>query len=194
MNKLETTRIMAVLQAAYPQFYTKKTMDELNAIANLWTEMFSDEPYELVAMATKALIKTRTSTFPPGIGEINEKIMQITTPEDMSAMEAWACVAKAIRNGLYGAEKEFNSLDSIIQKIVGSPQQLREWAMMDSDTVNSVIASNFRQSYNARVKNEREYIALPSAVKAFMAHLSDGMDMKKITGGSKDETQAGEPL
>lgn len=187
MNRAETLRIMAVLQAAYPQFYAKKSKEELDSIVNLWAEMFEDEPYNLVAMAIKALIKTRVSTFPPGIGEINEKIMQITQPEEIPAMQAWASVLKAICNGYYSAEKEFNALDPIIQKIVGSPQQLREWSMMDSDTVNSVIASNFRQSYNAKIKANREYIALPLSVKQYIEDLSVKMNIKQIEGNEKQE-------
>lgn len=186
MNRTDTLKIMAVLQAAYPQFYAKKSKEELDGIVNLWTEMFADEPYQVVAMATKALIKTRVSTFPPGIGEINEKIMQLTQPEETSDMEAWSMVASAIRNSAYNSQREFEKLPPVVQKIVGSPAQLREWSQMDSETVNSVVASNFQRSYKARAKNEREYAALPSAVKEFMGRLSGGMDMKKITGGVHD--------
>lgn len=186
MNRPETLKIMAVLQAAYPQFYAKKSKEELDGIVNLWAEMFADEPYQVVAMATKALIKTRVSTFPPGIGEINEKIMQLTQPEEDTAMEAWAMVASAIRNSAYNSQREFDKLPPVVQKIVGSPSQLFEWSQMDSKTLGSVVASNFRDSYNARAKHEREYMALPSAVKEFMGRLTEGMDMKKITGGVHD--------
>ena len=184
MNRPETLKIMAVLQAAYPQFYAKKSREELDGIVNLWVEMFAEEPYQLVAMATKALIKTRTSTFPPGIGEINEKIMQITQPEDASAMEAWGAVMTAIRNSAYNSQREFDKLPPLVRKIVGSPAQLFEWSQMDSKTINSVVASNFRESYNARAKNEREYIALPPTVKAYMEMLAGKMEMRQIEGGT----------
>lgn len=182
MNQMETIAIMAVLETAYPQFYAKKSQEEKMDAINLWAEMFADEPSEIVAMAVKALIKTRESTFPPGIGEINAKIMQITQPEEMTELEAWAMVAKALRNSGYSSQEEFEKLPPAVQKIVGSPAQLQEWSKMDSDTVNSVIASNFQRSYKARAKNNREYNALPSTVKAFMAQLASGMDMKQIEG------------
>lgn len=182
MTKTETIKIMAVLRAAYPQYYAKQSDEDLQGIVNLWAEMFDDEPYEVVAMATKALIKTRTSTFPPTIGEINERIQQIVQPEQDTAMEAWGAVIKAIRNGNYGYREEFEKLPPLAQKIVGSPNQLREWALMDSETINSVVASNFRQSYNAKAKNEREYIALPKTVKAYMKTLTDKLTLKQIEG------------
>lgn len=183
MNRPETLRIMAVLQAAYPQFYAKKSPVELDGIVNLWAEMFEDEPYQLVAMATKALIKTRTSTFPPGIGEISEKIQQISTPEEMTEMEAWAMVSNALRNSAYNSQKEFDKLPEVVRRVVGSPGQLREWSQMDVDEVGTVVASNFQRSYRARAKSEREYTALPSSVKGFMQAIADKMDIKQIGGG-----------
>lgn len=193
MNRVETMKIMAVLQAAYPQFYAKKGPEEVEGIVNLWAEMFEEEPYQVVAMAVKALIKTRASTFPPGIGEINEKIMQITQPVETSAMEAWAMVADAVRNSAYSSRQEFEKLPPVVQKLVGSPAQLFEWSQMDSKTLSSVVASNFRESYNARAKHERDYIALPSSVKAYMEALAGKMDMKSIEEG-RSNAKTREPV
>lgn len=191
MNRTETIKIMAVLRAAYPQYYVKQSNADLQDIVNLWTEMFADEPYNLVAMAVKALIKTRESTFPPGIGEINARIMQLTQPEELSEMEAWALVSQAVRNSAYNSQREFDRLPEVVQRVIGSPAQLREWSQMDSDTVNSVISSNFQRSYRARAKNEREYIALPSSVKAYMEQLAGGMDIKQLEEKTrKDEESA----
>lgn len=189
MDRSETIKILAVLRAAYPQFYAKQTNDDLQGIVNLWADMFEDEPYQLVAAATKALIKTRTSTFPPGIGEISEKIRQISAPEEMTEAEAWALVAAAVRNGTYGAEKEFNALPPMLQRLVGSPRQLKEWAAMDADAVNSVVASNFQRSYKARAKNEREYAALPSSIKDYMAAIADGMRSRNWKEAKHDGQQ-----
>lgn len=181
MDRTETVKVLSVLRAAYPQFYAKQTAGDLNGIVALWTDMFADEPYQLVAAATKALIKTRSSNFPPTIGEVSEKVRQISTPEGMTEAEAWALVAAAIRNGTYGAEKEFNALPPMLQRLVGSPRQLKEWAAMDADAVNSVVASNFQRSYKARAKSDQEYQALPSSVKGYVAAIADGMKMPELT-------------
>ena len=198
MDRTETIKIMAVLRAAYPQYYAKQSADDLNGIVALWNEMFSDETYDVVAMAVKALIKTRVSTYPPGIGEITEKIMQITQPEQMTEMEAWALVRLAIRgasmdpssrlftNGVQSeqtsAEVNFDRLPPILQRLVHSPSQLAAWERLPNDEIETVIQSNFMRSYRARAKNEREYIALPSSVKTFMEALSDGMKMPQLEG------------
>ncbi len=194
MNRIDTIKLMTVLQTAYPQFYARKSNEEMNDAINLYMDMFQDEPAELVAMAVKALIKTRTSTWPPSIGEINEKIMQISQPEEMTEQEAWGYVAKALRNSSYNSAEEYEKLPPVVQRLVGSPNQLREWAQMDSDTVNSVVASNFQRSYRARAKNERDFLALPSSVKTYMAALADGMKMPELPTAAEDARRKNEMI
>ena len=167
-------------------FYAKKTQQEREDAIRLWAEMFADEPGELVAMAVKALIKSRISTFPPGIGEITEKIQQITQPDEMTELEAWSLVAKAVSNSAYNSGEEFRKLPPVVQRLVGAPSQLKEWAIMDSETFNSVVASNFQRSYKVRAKNERDYLALPSSVKTFMASIAEGMKMPALPSAEKN--------
>ena len=57
---------------------------------------------------------------------------------------------------------------------------------MDSETFNSVVASNFQRSYKVRAKNERDYLALPSSVKTFMASIAEGMKMPALPSAEKN--------
>lgn len=180
MDRAETIKVLTVLRAAYPQFYAKQTAGDLQNIVALWADMFEGESYQLVAAATKALIKTRGSNFPPSIGEISAKVRQISTPAGMTEAEAWGLVARAIRNGSYGAEREFEALPPTLQRLVGSPRQLRDWAAMDADEVNSVVASNFQRSYRARAASEREFDALPSSIKSYAASLAEATKMPEL--------------
>jgi hypothetical protein len=116
--------------------------------------------------------------FPPVIGQVKEYIRKLTAPEEMTEQEAWALVAKAIRNGTWGAKEEFEALPPQIQRIVGSPTQLSDWAKMDSDSVHSVVASNFQRSFRAKAKADKEYAALPSEVKAAIGGLSNMMRLE----------------
>jgi len=171
----ETLSIMAVLKAAYPNFYRDMKRSEAEGIVSLWTEMFKDEPAEIVAVAVKAHIVNDKKGFPPHIGAIKEAILKIKRPDEMTEMEAWALVDKATRNAKYGAREEFEKLPPLIQRLVGSPNQLREWAMMESDKVASIVSSNFQRSFRARATSEREFLALPADVRGVMEQLADGM-------------------
>lgn len=182
MTREETLTVLAVLKAAYPSFYKDMKRDEAEQIVRLWTEMFADEPARLVASAVKAHIATDEKGFPPHIGAIKTAIRKLTQPDEMTEMEAWGLVRHAIGNGIYGAAKEFEKLPKLIQRIVGSPGQLREWAVMDEETLNSVVASNFQRSYRMRAESEREFMALPSEIRETVGKLADGFAMPALTG------------
>ena len=104
-------------------------------------------------------------------------------PDELTAMEAWNLVAKALRNSAYGSEEEFAKLPPAVQRVAHSPSQLREWALMDADTVQSVVASNFQRAYTARQKSDREFEALPPAVRQYVAALTEGESVLKRLEG-----------
>lgn len=189
MNKTETKKIMAILWAAYPGFYAKASDGDRSAAVDLWQTCFAAEPYELVSAAVYALIKTRPNSFPPAIGEVTAQIQRLTKPDEMTAMEAWNLVAKALRNSVYGSEEEFAKLPSAVQRIAHSPSQLREWALMDADTVQSVIASNFQRSYTARRKSDQEFEALPPEIRQYVASITD--KVVKALPSETEELQKG---
>ena len=178
MDRQETMKILSVLRGAYPAFYRDTSRQEAEAIVNLWAGMFAEDDYQMVAAAVKALIVADKKGFPPVIGQVKEYIRKLTAPEEMTEQEAWALVSKAIRNGTWGAKEEFEALPPQIQRIVGSPTQLSDWAKMDSDSVHSVVASNFQRSYRARVKADKEYAALPADVKLAVGGLADRMRLE----------------
>ena len=183
MTRREALAVMAMLKTAYPTFYKDLSKEELNAAVNLWATMFSEESIQVVTEAIKALMCTLK--YPPTIADVKEKIALITQPLAMTEMEAWDMVRRAI--SYYHANEAFASLPPILQKIVGSPNQLREWALMNVETVNSVIQSNFMRSYKAKVAQEKEYAMLPESTRQLIQSIAVKMDMKAITGGKANE-------
>lgn len=181
MTSEETVKILSVLRGAYPQFYKNTTKQEAYDTINLWAEMFSDDDFMIVAAAVKALIAGDEKGFPPVIGQVKARIRQITKPQEMTEGEAWALVAKAIRNSAYDSRKEFDALPGDIQRIVGAPSQLKDWGTMDSDTVHSVVASNFQRAYRVKAEQRKNYDALPGDVKQIVAQIS-GKSAPRIEG------------
>ena len=180
MNRIETLTIMKVLQAAYPNFYKGMTKGAADDIVDLWATMFADDPVEVVALAVKSHIASDSKGFPPHIGAIKEAIGKLKAPKETTEQEAWNMIKNATRNSLYGSREEFDKLPPVVQKLVGSPNQLREWAAMDSETLNSVVASNFMRSYKVMAAREKERLALPPDVRNVMEQLADGMSGLKF--------------
>lgn len=176
----ETLAIMGVLKAAYPSYYKGMSRADAEGVVGLWHTMFEDEPAQVVAAAVKAHIATDEKGFPPHIGAIKSEIVKMTKPPELelSEMEAWALVSRAVSNGIYGAQKEFDALPPVVQQVVGSPNQLKEWAMMDADVVGSVVSSNFQRSYKARAAHAKEIMALPADVRRTMEQIGAGMERK----------------
>lgn len=190
MNREDTIKILSVLRGAYPAFYRDITKQEAESTIALWESMFDEEPYELVGAAVKAFISGDSKGFPPAIGQIKERVRQITQPEELTEQEAWAFVSKALRNSIYGSEEEFAKLPPEVQAVVHDPGQLRQWATSPAEDVETVVASNFMRSFRAKQKVTREYMALPSSVKQIMISAGYKSDpaqvgLVKIFGGER---------
>lgn len=188
MTREDTLDLLSVLKAAYPNFYRGMTVKDADHVVDLWFEMFKDEPAGLVALAVKRHIATDTKGFPPHIGAIKDAIVKIQQPDEMTEIEAWNIVRNAIRSYSWDAQEQFDKLPPVLQRLVGSPNQLVEWGQMPAETVASVVASNFQRSYKARAANEREFLALPTEVKDAMQRISDGMKkMPELPGTPTDQ-------
>ena len=183
MNRDETVAVLAVLRGAYPNFYKGMTTADQNGIIGLWQEMFAEDEAALVMAAVKAHIACDAQGYPPVIGKIKERLRQLTNPPKMTELEAWGFVKKALRNSAYNSGAEFEKLPPVIQRLVGSPAQLRSWAMLEDGT-DDYIAGQFQRSYKSRAEIERENMSLPPSVKAFTDKLGAwGGDRKELGDG-----------
>lgn len=178
MNREETKQILSILKAAYPSFYNGQSREELFGVLALWCDMFADDDVGAVATAVKSLIATRTETYPPVIGEVRQHLAKVSRPQSPEESAAWAMVSKAVRNGIYGYNKEWEKLPPEVQAVVGSPEQLRAWAMMPSDEVETVIASNFKRSYRTEMVRAKENAMLPKDLR----NIIGGMCETKMIG------------
>lgn len=159
MTRSETTMILGVLKTSYPNFYRDMDKKEMLNIVNLWTEMFEDDDFDTVKVAVKSLIQTLK--YPPTIADVKEEMYKINNPQNYDVMDLYSKLKKAIGNGIYGSVDEFNKLPPVVQKFVGSPNQLREWAI-DEDFNDTVLRGQFTKQIEILHKREKEeYMMLP---------------------------------
>ena len=67
--------------------------------------------------------------------------------------------------------EEFAKLPEACQMAVGSPANLREWALMDSDQVGTVEQSHFIRNYRTAVKRISEDRKIPNQIKALISEI-----------------------
>ncbi len=165
MKREETAAVMRVLQAAYPRFYSKQDTEAIRDAIRLWHDMFAEDNGVEVGAAVKAFIATDTKGFPPSIGQIKARLVQLKAPDMLDEAQAWSAVSKAISNSGWHAREEFEKLPEIVRAVVRSPSVLKDWAMCPVETLQTVIASNFQRAYRARVTEAKERLALPSDIR-----------------------------
>ncbi|QTE70063.1 hypothetical protein JRC49_09625 [Clostridiales bacterium FE2011] len=160
MDMKETKRILAAITAIYPSFIKDR---DPAVLSQVWQQVFVNTPYPLVNQALNAFIATDVKGFPPTPGALNAFIRKAQQLNGPTEDDAWLKVYKAISRGLYNSREEFDKLPPDIQKIVGSPRMLFEWAHMDSDDVNKVIAAHFKRSWRTRQEHEQNFLLIPES-------------------------------
>lgn len=167
-----------IIDAAYPNFKP----DDLTLVTNTWFVMLQNYEYKDISEALKIYITTDASGFAPSIGQLLEKYraIQPSVESNLTELEAWAMVYKAVCNSGYNSQEEFDKLPDTIRKVVGSPVTLKEWALMNTDSVNSVGQSQFLRSYRAEVKRKEEVSKLPTAIQERLKPVLEDKPVKQL--------------
>lgn len=166
MTVIEAKKIIATMLVSFPNF--KPT--DVDLMAETWADMLSEYSYSQVSIALKAYITSNTSGFAPAIGQLIAMMQTITQEQELNEMEAWALVSKAIRNSGYNSAEEFAKLPLLVQKAVGLPSQLRQWAL-DENFDEQVTSSNFMRCYRGEVKRQQEIDRMPKEVRQLIQNM-----------------------
>lgn len=175
MTIKEARKFVAVLMVTYPNY---NPIDEELA-AETWAGVTEEYTYEQVDIALRSYMKTNTSGFAPAPGQIIDKIYTMTQPQELNEMEAWALVRRAICNSGYNSKEEFAKLPPLVQRAVGLPSQLREWALTD-DLNHEVVMAAFQRAYQAELKHHKEIQKTPQNVRNLIEKSSAGLYSAQI--------------
>lgn len=169
----EVIKILTIIEVAYPAMFQNMAENKLKAMVSLWTEMFQDTDPDELSYAVKSYIANNTSGFPPSIGQINNAIKSIHD-DGITEIEAWSMVKTAMQrvSDIESAQRQWEQLPESVRAPI-KPKDLLEWGFQESDTVNMVISSAYRKSYNAKREKAQSTLALPQSVKKLI-------ELKKI--------------
>lgn len=181
MTREETVKIIRIMCDCYPNYKPSN----LSETVDVWNMMLEEYDYSQISMALKTYVHSDTSGFAPSIGQLLDKLHAIQNPQELNEMEAWLLVSKALRNGTYGAIEEFNKLPPLVQKAVGGPDNLRNWAQTDSKSIENVVQSNFMRTYSTVVNRAKEYRKMPKDIQALIESTNRSSYSAQI--GSKNQ-------
>lgn len=200
LTKEETKKILYIMCNCFQNFRPSNIAET----TEVWEMMLSDYTYQQISVALKSYILSDTSGFAPTIGQLVDMVHSVSKPQELNEMEAWALVSKAIRNSGYRYTEEFLKLPTIIQRAIGTPEQLHIWAI-DEDYNETVVMSNFQRSYRLVLMQKDESAKLPTEAQNLLSNnenpariemqdrikqLSNAFDEKSkllIEGGEKKE-------
>ncbi len=173
MNQHEMARVMAWVASNYPNMQQK----DLNPTVHLWMRMFSDVPPERFEGAVmKAMAR---SEFFPTVAAISKALM---TESDLTPIEAWGEVTKAIR--VYGYVREGEALKSMSPMTQNVVRALG-WKEICSSEEPEVLRGQFMNHYGTLVNRAKDIAVLPKGQRG-MGKLSDSMkDMVDMLSGDE---------
>ena len=180
MTEKEVRQLLAMTQAVYPNYNPPSR----EAAVNAWLMCLSEYDNNVVMAAFKAYMTTNTSGFAPAPGQLIEILQTLTQPSELNELEAWSIVRKALRNCGYNAEQEFAKLPTVVQKAVGTPQQLKIWAC-DSEFNENVVSSNFIKTYRTEVKRTTELNKMSSDVRKLIEMVNTNSASAQIASENK---------
>ena len=164
MTREETKKILRIIYNCFPNFRP----DNIVETTEVWELMLADYTYPQISVALKSYVLSNKSGFAPTIGQLVSMVHSISKPQELNEMEAWSLVSKAIRNSGYRYAEEFLKLPEIIQRAVGTPEQLRIWAI-DEDYNETVVMSNFQRSYRLVLNRKDETMKLPGEAQRMIS-------------------------
>ena len=162
MTRDEVKEIIMIMTYTYSNY---KPAD-ITATVDTWTAILASYQFEHIRAALHSYILSDTKGFAPTPGQLIDKIP--VQSFDMTEMEAWGMVNKALSNSSYHAKEEFDKLPLVVQKTLGRFEVLQEWAGMEIDTVQSVIQSNFIRNYRTVLQREKERNKLPTRLREIL--------------------------
>ena len=195
MTRDETKKILMAIQSVFPNFHIENKTFTLDT----WNMILQDFRYSDVEMALIAYVRTETRGFAPSPGQLIEKINLITRPKELNEQEAYSIVQQAVNRSGLNYMEEFEKLPNLIQKTVGRPSQLRDWALEENPN-HEVRASNFMRNYRTemelirQVNKNSESERLESVNKRMIDKSKEDQKIVNFLETSVDKTRMPEKL
>lgn len=149
-SKKDIVKILTVIKEFYPGQIKDADAKEPIMRANIWYRYLKDYETQDINRAVDAYNRSGKE-FAPNPGMIIQ-IIKKSKSSTMTVYEAWDQLSHAVSNSLNNAGEEFNKLPEPVKRIVGSPGQLKQLAMMDLNEFNTFYKNQFKKEYREEIE------------------------------------------
>lgn len=161
MNIQETKKILKALKSGYQHAFSIIQIGDGNDMLLTWNKEFANIPYQYVKVAVER--KTKTSEYPPNIGQIYNEILKCCNIYFPSSVDCWDLIKNVFDDiECYTSEDKceeyFKSMPQFIQKILESPSTLSYYLALKSSGDEHFVNIDFEKRYSAVVDQEKNLI------------------------------------
>lgn len=163
MTRDECGKLVTTAAAYHPN--TFKDLAQLDQTVGAWFYVLQDVDFKAAMNALVVLEASGKLGYFPTVGMVRNAVVPITIGESyLSEAEAVAMWRRAIANGNYNAQEEFDRMPPEMQAAVGSPENLK-WDNHTSGEWNgNVQESHFRRTYNQTVERLKAEARTPEKI------------------------------
>lgn len=185
MKLTDAYMFVGKLKAYYPRYYTKLTDNEINMLAESWTELTEDITIDIMLICLKR--HASTNKWPPTIADIRQDFTNMTGNNAIDEGQAWLLAKKYQKRNYFGPgvvveEKDNTDIPHEIQQVV---KQIGFEAMMMSDNEN-VMRSNFLNIYKTikqriKIDNQVPKFLKSSEIKKLLPEQQQHLEQKQLS-------------
>ena len=153
MTTSETTKLLIMINSTYPTF--KVANNNHADVIKMWSIILEPYTCESIYQAFVSFARANTSQVTPTpaqLIDIADNLFGENTNDEVLISE----IRQAIHNSAYHSAEEFARLKPLAQHAVGTPENLRAWARLDVEAIETVILSHVRRNLHA-VKERKKY-------------------------------------
>lgn len=158
MTREEMKTIMKYFQSAYKGFYEGANITD---VMNVWYDALKEEDVKVVQTASRNYVQS--NEFAPTVAGLMKQINLIKGADTNT--DLWDRLRKAISNSTYNSAEEFEKLPKECKSFVGSPMGLRNLAMEDMGTIDTVVKGQFLKNVDSIKERQNVQDSLPMEVK-----------------------------
>ena len=157
MTRDEVKKIVLIIKKTYPNWQEANMKDDKTfaELLDIWAAIFRDDDYKAIEAGLFNYIQNDTSGFAPAPGQIRSGVRQMAEAYD-DTEDAIAELRRALKNSNYGYREEFAALSPSLQRAVGQAENLRAWAALPTNELESVALSHVRRAYRNIKQQEKQ--------------------------------------
>lgn len=181
-----TEREFSILVKGMKSIYSSPSFIADKNAFDVWFSLLKDLEYMDCSRAIQKHMQT--SEYQPTVATIR-KIVAAFKDKDSAVPNEYFFneIKSAVSKGIYYSESAFSDLSDISKQVVGSSDNLRAWAVMDSNEFNTVQKSYILKAVDKIRQNDAEMKTISPNLKDIFEQVLKGLEkneeeVKKIEG------------